>query len=362
MSFNFQEDSSKESSTFSRRGTSKTSRGKKGPSWLQNLGTNLLTSSSISGDTANEENAAMLSLMTKDFTTMPGMDQLLQILQMNPESFTGSGTLQSISEVDPYSDVYKEGVSSLYEDIFKEAGANARTGPDAVRGGANHGAMVEANVLEKMALDKFREITGLQQRQAGVSTQAATALQSIINSRRDAATGAQDQMTEQLLKGFGINLGALDALNKKRVAAGGVFSSIAPDFSSDVGVTRDNLFGKGNIQSSHSGWNAGINLCCAVFLESIDGPLPWVVRRARDLFGTEQMRRGYMRLGRRLIPLMRRFAIARFLVRWTMVRPLTIHGLWFFNAPVKQSFRVLGALLTPVRHFWFKIWNYLGKE
>ena len=362
MSFNFADDSGKENTKFSRSGNTVTRRGRSSPSWLQNVGTNLLGSGNIPASASDQENSTLLSLITKDFTTLPGMDKLIEMFQSPPDAFTGAGTLESIGGINPYSDVYKEGVSSLYEDIFKEAAANARTGPDAVRGGANHGAMVESNVLEKAALDKFREITGLQMNQARVSSDAVTALNSIENSRRDENMHAQNQLVDQFLKGFGVNLAALDALNKKRVGSAGLFSSVSPEFSTGVDWTKEGVFGQGNTFSSHTGWNAGINLCCMVFMESIDGPLPWVVRRARDLFGTSQMRRGYIRLGRILIPLMRRSTIARFFVRYAMVRPLTLHGLWLFNAPVSKATRISGALLTPVRHFWFKIWNILGKE
>lgn len=97
-------------------------------------------------------------------------------------------------------------------------------------------------------------------------------------------------------------------------------------------------------------------LCCFIFLEADDGVLHRIARRARDEMMTPRNRRGYYKLSEVFVPLMRKSSVFKFIVKWTMVRPMISFGKFKYNEG-----RV-GRLFKPVADFWFSIFEYLGQD
>jgi len=354
----FGSEQGKQSTAFKRTGTSVSSKTKDRPSFVRNAGQSLIESSGVSPELAGIENATLASLMSKDYLSMPGMDRLQQFFSLAPDSFVGSPALGSIAGIDPYDTKYTDGLEGFFQNLFQEASANARTGPDAIRGGTAHGAMVEGNVLEKAALDKFREITGLQLQQADVTTKASQILEMLSQGRRGQAMQAQGMSVEEYLKGLGISMDAADAVNKKRQAGTQSINGLEGMFGSESVTNTDNLAGKGNQNTSGSAWNLGLD-CCFIFMEALNGQLPWYVRRGRDVLRTDQQALGYRKMSKWLIPLMQRSSLVMKTVNLVMVKPFLCYGKWFFNVEGRRP--LAGPLCKPICEVWFKVWNFLGK-
>jgi hypothetical protein len=98
--------------------------------------------------------------------------------------------------------------------------------------------------------------------------------------------------------------------------------------------------------------------CCWIFLTAHNGELPWYVRYARNVYGTDNVRRGYKRMSKWLVPLMNRSLIARYLVRMLMTDPLAMYAGYKLGVPECRN----GWVFRPLRNFWWKIWNNLGRE
>ena len=97
-------------------------------------------------------------------------------------------------------------------------------------------------------------------------------------------------------------------------------------------------------------------MCCFIFLESLNGDLPWYVRKARDTRGTNATVRGYRWLSRWLVPAMRISPRITLLVNALMVWPMLKAGEDEFG--IKKS--VMGKMLKAVVYFWFTVWTLLG--
>lgn len=110
-----------------------------------------------------------------------------------------------------------------------------------------------------------------------------------------------------------------------------------------------------NAAVSSAGSAAG-GACCFIFLEAFNGKLPWWVRECRDEYYASQPRvaEGYKNMAKWLVPLMRTSSTARFLVNWTMVKPLTFFGGYKKAVPGYD----LGWLTAPIKAAWFAIWKF----
>jgi hypothetical protein len=92
-------------------------------------------------------------------------------------------------------------------------------------------------------------------------------------------------------------------------------------------------------------------MCCFIFAEA--NALSPVVRRYRDEHMTDYNRRGYYKLAEVLVPLMRKYSLVNFIVKATMIKPLTRYAEKFYK----------GENPNPMmRNFWIGLFNYLGQE
>lgn len=98
--------------------------------------------------------------------------------------------------------------------------------------------------------------------------------------------------------------------------------------------------------------------CCFIFLEAYDGDLPPEVRRYRDEHLTPRNRRGYYKLAEVLVPLMRKYPVARHLVRLLMTAPLASYARWHYGVEGAWA----GRLFSPIKAFWLGLFDYLGDD
>jgi hypothetical protein len=282
-------------------------------------------------------------------------ESLLDSLVSLPSSdYPGRAAVRAIASINPYDEDYISGFDDFFQSAFDEAAAAGSTGPDAVRGGANRGEFFKADMMEKAALNKTRELSGLQQRQAEITTNAANVANTTESNLRAQAAGAQDQRMKQIFQGTSERLNAVEALARERMVSGELLSAISNLMAVKNMGSFEDLAGQGTQAGSSFNWGAGLN-CCFIFAEALNGELPWYVRRGRDLMCTPQRKLGYVRMAARLVPAMRRYRAVMHLVNATMIKPFLACGKWYFTGKGR------GWLARPVCEAWFKIWDMIGK-
>lgn len=117
----------------------------------------------------------------------------------------------------------------------------------------------------------------------------------------------------------------------------------------------DMLFGAGK-PAGGEGSSGGIigEICCFIFLEAYAGKLPGTVRKWRDYYYAKYpaIARGYIRMAKWLVPMMRKFSPVRVFVQTFMTGPITRAGIE--RDAGKRSFRAI------IAHFWLFVWLVTG--
>ncbi len=100
--------------------------------------------------------------------------------------------------------------------------------------------------------------------------------------------------------------------------------------------------------------------CCFIMLESYHGKLPWWVRECRDSHydWAPQIARGYKRMAKWLVPMMRRVPLVKNLVWELMVLPITRFGGYLCDIPEYKQY----WSARPIRNFWFHVWGWMGRD
>ena len=98
--------------------------------------------------------------------------------------------------------------------------------------------------------------------------------------------------------------------------------------------------------------------CCWIMLEARygDGTMDDVVRRYRDEVLCPRKRRGYYRMAKVLVPLMRKSKVFKQIVAWTFADPLVAWGEWYYG---KNKW---GWLMAPIKNFWMGTLYVVGGE
>jgi len=98
--------------------------------------------------------------------------------------------------------------------------------------------------------------------------------------------------------------------------------------------------------------------CCFIMLESRygDGTMDKVVRKYRDEKMTPRNRRGYYKMARVLVPLMRKSKVFKWIVAKTFADPLVSYGKWYYGENKH------GWIFAPVKTAWLKIFDVVGTD
>jgi hypothetical protein len=98
--------------------------------------------------------------------------------------------------------------------------------------------------------------------------------------------------------------------------------------------------------------------CCFIMLESRygDGTMDKVVRKYRDEKMTPRNRRGYYKMARVLVPLMRKSKLFKWIVAKTFADPLVSYGKWYYGENKH------GWIFAPVKTAWLKIFDVVGTD
>jgi len=98
--------------------------------------------------------------------------------------------------------------------------------------------------------------------------------------------------------------------------------------------------------------------CCFIMLEARygDGTMDEVVRRYRDEHMTVRNRRGYYRIAKVLVPLMRKSKVFKWVVAKTFADPLVSYGKYYYGQNKH------GVIYSPVKSLWMKIFDVVGGD
>jgi len=290
-------------------------------------------------------------------TRMPSAGTFEDILDRPIDGQIGRSQLQSQATKDIYSNDYELATNDRFDDVVGRTLAQARTGPEAVRGATGRTAMMDADVLERAALNRGDELRRWQSVDASIQQQAAQMLEAMEQGRVATQLGAQDQWARQTMQDRGsAQMGAGNDLTNWVQQAAQLWTLASNLYGDSVGESYEDLSGQGAQSGSTGSWS--VNLCCFIFMEAYNGTLPEVVRRARDVLGTDVTRQGYRRMANWLVPLMKKSKVVRFLVNVLMIKPLITYGEGYFG---EENAKRWWKVCTPFRHFWFTLWEKTAK-
>lgn len=303
---------------------------------------------------ADIERIILLNLLGKATEAVPGSSVISGIEQISPSSFSGDTALQNMADRNPYSKDYENAIGQLYDRGFEKSRALAQSGPLNVRGGTARQGFELGEIGAQNAMNKFRDVRQQQDKEAGVVQGAVQMMNAIEQLRRGSQLSASQLRTagEQLRTQQA--LGSSSAIGKIRGQNQANVMTAAELLGGPTLTTGENLSGKGHQQTSASNWGVGIS-CCFIFLEALNGELPWYVRRGRDDFNTVARRNGYVWMSSWLVPWMRRSQKVMEWVNKLMIRPFLKVGAWHYGES-KQAHPFLKVWC----YGWFYLWSFLG--
>lgn len=246
----------------------------------------------------------------------------------------GHGRIATLlNTIDPYSSKYEDETQSKYSDFVQKGLSQATSGPEAVLAPHARGkSLREAETIGQLSRDRADNVF----QKTGFDMQNFLGTyQNYLNNTNQAA----------------------DIWLRSRDSGGDTFANLLNTYMSRNNSLTEAITGKGSQQAA--GASLGFK-CCFIFLEAYNGRLPSWVRACRDEFAPESSarRHGYRRMAGWLVPLMQRSAIIRFLVNFTMIKPLTIWGGFYKKVPGYRH----GWVLKPFVSFWFKTWELIGRN
>jgi hypothetical protein len=215
-----------------------------------------------------------------------------------------------------------------------------------------------ADMNTQLGLNRFREIEQQQRGQANDVMQATQIANAIEGARRGTrlqaqqnAIAGQGQKTQESLAAAG-DVRCMRQTNLANVV-------MASDLLGRPTQTQNEQgFNFGGQEGTSKGFNTGVT-CCFIFLEALNGELPWYVRRGRDDFNTKNRRAGYVWMSRWLCPAMRVFPRMMNLVNAVMIKPFLRFGKMHYIEPETRGSCKWLISRVPCQ-LWFWTWSFIG--
>lgn len=361
LAFDFGGSSSKsrQNTAFQRKGTSTTDRSYALPSDLSALIKQGYTTGAPDPSVSSSESSFLLNLLSRDQGGVPGLSTLEAIRGISPTAFSGTNELNAMKLRNPYSSDYESAVGNLFDRQFATARSLAQSGPGNVRGGTARQGFELAELGAQNAMNKFREVRGQQDREAGVVQNAIQLLNTIESLRRGTQLQAQNQQMSGEAERTREGLGGSDATSRLRTNNLAHLQLAGELLGRPKQVTTDDLTGRGTQAQNTSSTNWGVNVlggCCFIMAEALNGYLPWYVYAGQREFVTPKRRVGYKWMANWLVPKMRNSTRVRKIVNVFMVKPFLVFGKWYYEG--KKGF---GGCMWPVCWTWLKVWGTLGR-
>jgi hypothetical protein len=299
-----------------------------------------------------KQRSALSSLLSQDKSSYPGATTLADTMGLSPEGFQGQDVLKTFMARNPYSADYEQATGALYDRMFDKARATAISGPANVRSGQGQKAIELAELGNLQSINRFKEVRGQQDQEASVINNAIQLFNTIEHMRRGSQITAQGaaQQGETSIKGE--QLAGAQATDRMRANQIATLQMVAELLGFPSQTHTEDMSGRGSGVTGTESWQTGLS-CCFIFLEALNGKLPWYVRWGRECYRTENRIRGYRWLAKRLVPAMQRWALVKQVVNSLIVKPFLRWGeaLYITRKP---------SVWKPYCWAWFHAWSFIG--
>lgn len=339
---------------FRRVGTSQTQAQRDLPSGLTDLITSNYNVAQPSTSLLGQQSSFLSDIFNKTPSNIPGYGFLNSQMSLNPTSFPGSGSLETMAQRDPYSSTFEDQTAEAYKQRASDAMAQVASGPDAVRGGAARTGIAQGVLADRLAQGRGQEVRDAQVQDAGIVQNAAQLSNLIESARRGVGMQAQNQLGQGYFRTGDQQFDAARTLEANKLGNMSMLQLAGELLGSRNNTTTDDLSGRGS-QSSFQ-WNV-LSGCCFIFLEALNGKLPWYIELARRDYYTEDRKLGYKWMAQLLVPWMRKSKVARWTVNTFMVRRFLSYGSWLYGAGSKT-----GWMWAPLCKSWMGVWGYIGRQ
>ena len=340
-------------SRFSRSGTGIHEKAYAVPANVSSMITDKVNSTQLDPTLAAKQNTLFSRLMSETPQSQPGFDSLTNASNLSVTNFPGRGPLLNIAARNPYDGAYEAATESAFKQRAGDAMAMANSGPSAVRGGDARSGIASGVMASRLAQDRGQEVRQAQMQDTGAVLEASRGAAGIESQRADTVTRSALGLSD-LVSGVsnrGLEAGkAIDNSSMMNLA----LLQLASELQGQVtNKQTDNFSGRGN----QSGWQAGLT-CCFIFLEALNGKLPWYVEIARFELYTPMRRAGYKWMASWLVPQMQRRTWVRDAVNAVIIRPFLRYGAWRYK---DKSAKNMSAILAPYCKTWLALWGTIGR-
>lgn len=353
---------SQSSTAFQRQGTTTTGADWNLPAWLSQLVQQAPSTSAVPQGTSDSDWSFITGLLNQDPTQVYQGGALDNISTIDPTSYDGQPQLDRIIGRDPYSRNYENATRDLYDRQFEIARSNAQSGPANVRGGQARVGFDLADTGTQQALNRFREVREQSNKEAGIVEQATHIANTIESMRRSSIMGAQERGQAGQNARTQESIGGSQQVSRARATNAANLQLAAELLGLKQQQVVENLSGEGQqIQSSQggmsgTGFGIGGSPCCFIFLQALNGVLPYYVRWGRDDHQTPCRRRGYVWMSKWLVPWMKRRVPIAQVVNLIIIRPFLVYGTCLYVRPRPFLQKLVGGYCW----LWFHLWSFLG--
>jgi len=295
----------------------------------------------------------LTNLLQRNKSDYPGTQQISDIINLDPSSFNGDEALFNIMSRNPYSSDYESNTGELYDRSFEKARAEALSGPANVRGPVGRQGIELAELGNLQSINRFKEVRGQQDKEASNVTGAIQLFNTIESMRRGSSMQAQQQARQSEGQTTQEQLGGAQAADRMKSTHLAMLQMVAELLGVPTATTTDNLSGTGNTNSSATSWSTSTPQCCFIFLECLNGQLPWYVRWGRECYRTENRISGYRWMSHWLVPAMQKFSPLKRVMNAICIRPFLK---WGYAQYVSRETSIWKSWCWG----WFHIWSFIG--
>ena len=326
------------------------------PAELTALINNSAGASAPGAGLTNQSSNFLSGLLGRSGAATPGASTLNANMSIDPTNFAGSSRLSSIATRDPYSSAFEDATQSAYEQRAADAMAQSTTGQEAVRGGQSRAGIGQGVLADRLAQGRGQEVRQAQLQDAGIVQMASNLFNQIEQARRGVQLGAQQQLGTQAIGRDQQGLGASNVVTDMHGTHGNMLFNSGRLLGEQFNNVFENLTGKGHQASSQRSFLPG---CCFIFLQALNGELPWYIDQARRDYYTPRRKRGYKWMSKWLVPLMEDHAWVQSLVNTVIIKPFLSYGRWKYSV-LRFEADEFGFLWWPYCWLWLTLWGAIG--
>lgn len=299
----------------------------------------------------NAEYSRVLGLIKND---IPGYGNFTTLANQSTTEYPGRTQLTTTAARDPFSSNFESATNNSYKQRAADALAQMASGPDAVRGGASQTGIASAVLAERLAKERGYEVRNAQQQDQAISSDAIKTMNQVELAKSQQGLQAASTLGGLSSQQDALKLQAAKSVDIAKLNNMGLLQLAAGLQGSTDETQEDHFYGKGNQVGSN--WSTGIQ-CCFIFLECLNGKLPWYIDLARNDYRTGSRRTGYVWMSDWLVPLMQRHARIKRFVNFVLIKPFLGYGACLYK---DKERRWTGWLAAPYCELWLGIWGTLG--